>query len=166
MSYKTCLVILNLKKWIQMISFTVSRWMYIVRRNWSYREIMLTGIVLKGYFGAMQSWMSSNWLLTCKLYAIILKKCFKHPFFQQSFMRSSHIHLHPYSSLFYLLHYLPPNCFDRHICLLHFLLSPSDKRHVDWVHSYLSIWTEMQSFIKQHHTTGLVWSKTVSRILS
>lgn len=40
--------------------------------------------------------------------------------------------------------------------------SPSDKRHVDWVHSYLLIWTEMQSFIKQHHTTGLVWSKTVS----
>jgi len=35
----------------------------------------------------------------------------------------------------------------------------SDKRHVDWVRSYLSIWTEMQSFIKQHHTTGLVWSK-------
>uniref|UniRef100_A0A1A8BHA2 CAP, adenylate cyclase-associated protein, 2 n=1 Tax=Nothobranchius kadleci TaxID=1051664 RepID=A0A1A8BHA2_NOTKA len=35
-----------------------------------------------------------------------------------------------------------------------------DRRHVDWVHSYLSIWTEMQSFIKQHHTTGLVWSKT------
>lgn len=36
----------------------------------------------------------------------------------------------------------------------------TDRRHVDWVHSYLSIWTEMQSFIKQHHTTGLVWSKT------
>ncbi|XP_060914956.1 adenylyl cyclase-associated protein 2 [Labrus mixtus] len=36
----------------------------------------------------------------------------------------------------------------------------NDRRHVDWVHSYLSIWTEMQSFIRQHHTTGLVWSKT------
>uniref|UniRef100_A0A667WK01 Adenylyl cyclase-associated protein n=1 Tax=Myripristis murdjan TaxID=586833 RepID=A0A667WK01_9TELE len=35
-----------------------------------------------------------------------------------------------------------------------------DRRHVEWVRSYLSIWTEMQSFIKQHHTTGLVWSKT------
>ncbi|XP_053718651.1 adenylyl cyclase-associated protein 2 [Synchiropus splendidus] len=35
----------------------------------------------------------------------------------------------------------------------------NDRRHVDWVRSYLSIWTEMQSFIKQHHTTGLVWSK-------
>lgn len=38
----------------------------------------------------------------------------------------------------------------------------SDRRHVDWVRSYLSIWTEMQAFIKQHHTVGLVWSKTVS----
>lgn len=36
----------------------------------------------------------------------------------------------------------------------------SDRRHVDWVRSYLSIWTEMQSFIKQHHSTGLEWSKT------
>lgn len=36
----------------------------------------------------------------------------------------------------------------------------TDRRHVDWVLSYLSIWTEMQSFIKQHHTTGLVWSKS------
>lgn len=39
---------------------------------------------------------------------------------------------------------------------------PSDRRHVDWVRSYLSIWTEMQSYIKQYHTTGLVWSKSVS----
>ncbi|XP_041868548.1 adenylyl cyclase-associated protein 2 [Melanotaenia boesemani] len=36
----------------------------------------------------------------------------------------------------------------------------TDRRHVDWVRSYLSIWTEMQAFIKQHHTTGLMWSKT------
>ncbi|KAM3596740.1 uncharacterized protein V6R79_019743 [Siganus canaliculatus] len=36
----------------------------------------------------------------------------------------------------------------------------TDTRHVDWVRSYLSIWTELQSFIKQHHTTGLVWSKS------
>ncbi|KAL4629760.1 adenylyl cyclase-associated protein 2, partial [Arapaima gigas] len=35
----------------------------------------------------------------------------------------------------------------------------SDKRHVDWVRSYLRIWTELQSYIKQYHTTGLVWSK-------
>ncbi|KAK2836541.1 hypothetical protein Q7C36_014410 [Tachysurus vachellii] len=35
-----------------------------------------------------------------------------------------------------------------------------DPCHVDWVRSYLSIWTELQAFIKQHHTTGLVWSKT------
>uniref|UniRef100_A0A3Q3XG85 C-CAP/cofactor C-like domain-containing protein n=1 Tax=Mola mola TaxID=94237 RepID=A0A3Q3XG85_MOLML len=36
----------------------------------------------------------------------------------------------------------------------------TDRRHVDWVRSYLSVWTEMQAFIKEHHTTGLVWSKT------
>ncbi|XP_040044067.2 adenylyl cyclase-associated protein 2 [Gasterosteus aculeatus] len=36
----------------------------------------------------------------------------------------------------------------------------TDRRHVDWVRAYLSIWAEMQSFIKQHHTTGLVWSKS------
>ncbi|XP_060798081.1 adenylyl cyclase-associated protein 2 [Neoarius graeffei] len=35
-----------------------------------------------------------------------------------------------------------------------------DPCHVEWVRSYLSIWTELQAFIKQHHTTGLVWSKT------
>uniref|UniRef100_A0A8C6S3U1 Adenylyl cyclase-associated protein n=1 Tax=Neogobius melanostomus TaxID=47308 RepID=A0A8C6S3U1_9GOBI len=35
----------------------------------------------------------------------------------------------------------------------------TDRRHVDWVRSYLSIWIEMQSFIKQHYCTGLVWSK-------
>ncbi|KAM9494905.1 adenylyl cyclase-associated protein 2 [Clarias gariepinus] len=36
----------------------------------------------------------------------------------------------------------------------------TDPCHVEWVRSYLSIWTELQAFIKQHHTTGLVWSKT------
>ncbi|KAM9738172.1 LOW QUALITY PROTEIN: adenylyl cyclase-associated protein 2 [Menidia menidia] len=36
----------------------------------------------------------------------------------------------------------------------------TDRLHVDWVRSYLSIWSEIQSFIKQHHTTGLVWSKS------
>ncbi|KAG9333151.1 hypothetical protein JZ751_013409, partial [Albula glossodonta] len=35
----------------------------------------------------------------------------------------------------------------------------TDKRHVDWVRSYLNIWTELQAYIKQHHTTGLVWSQ-------
>lgn len=37
-----------------------------------------------------------------------------------------------------------------------------DKTHVDWVKAYLSIWTELQNYIKQHHTTGLTWSKSVS----
>ncbi|XP_013886988.1 adenylyl cyclase-associated protein 1 [Austrofundulus limnaeus] len=35
-----------------------------------------------------------------------------------------------------------------------------DKTHVDWVKAYLSIWTELQNYIKQHHTTGLTWSRT------
>ncbi|XP_063168535.1 adenylyl cyclase-associated protein 1 [Candoia aspera] len=35
-----------------------------------------------------------------------------------------------------------------------------DKKHVDWVKVYLSIWTELQAYIKQYHTTGLTWSKT------
>uniref|UniRef100_A0A286XX92 Adenylyl cyclase-associated protein n=1 Tax=Cavia porcellus TaxID=10141 RepID=A0A286XX92_CAVPO len=35
-----------------------------------------------------------------------------------------------------------------------------DKKHVDWVKAYLSIWTELQVYIKEFHTTGLAWSKT------
>lgn len=35
-----------------------------------------------------------------------------------------------------------------------------DKTHVDWVKAYISIWTELQNYIKQHHTTGLAWSKS------
>uniref|UniRef100_A0A3Q3X747 C-CAP/cofactor C-like domain-containing protein n=1 Tax=Mola mola TaxID=94237 RepID=A0A3Q3X747_MOLML len=35
-----------------------------------------------------------------------------------------------------------------------------DRTHVDWVKAYLSIWTELQGYIKQHHTTGLTWSKS------
>ncbi|XP_006888731.1 PREDICTED: adenylyl cyclase-associated protein 2 [Elephantulus edwardii] len=36
----------------------------------------------------------------------------------------------------------------------------SDMRHVDWVKSYLNIWNALQAYIKEHHTTGLTWSKT------
>ncbi|XP_053718411.1 adenylyl cyclase-associated protein 1 [Synchiropus splendidus] len=35
-----------------------------------------------------------------------------------------------------------------------------DKTHVDWARAYMSIWADMQAYIKQHHTTGLTWSKT------
>ncbi|XP_068124895.1 adenylyl cyclase-associated protein 1 [Hyperolius riggenbachi] len=35
-----------------------------------------------------------------------------------------------------------------------------DKKHVDWVRAYLNIWTELQAYIKEHHTTGLAWRKT------
>ncbi|KFM05524.1 Adenylyl cyclase-associated protein 1 [Aptenodytes forsteri] len=37
-----------------------------------------------------------------------------------------------------------------------------DKKQVDWVKAYLSIWTELQAYIKEYHTTGLTWNKTVS----
>lgn len=33
---------------------------------------------------------------------------------------------------------------------------------MDWVKAYLSIWTELQAYIKEYHTTGLTWSKMVS----
>uniref|UniRef100_A0A2I3HQ18 Adenylyl cyclase-associated protein n=1 Tax=Nomascus leucogenys TaxID=61853 RepID=A0A2I3HQ18_NOMLE len=35
-----------------------------------------------------------------------------------------------------------------------------DKKHVDWVKAYLSIWTELQACIKEFHTTRLAWGKT------
>uniref|UniRef100_A0A8C5PLQ3 Adenylyl cyclase-associated protein n=1 Tax=Leptobrachium leishanense TaxID=445787 RepID=A0A8C5PLQ3_9ANUR len=35
-----------------------------------------------------------------------------------------------------------------------------NKNHVDWVRAYLNLWTELQAYIKEHHTTGLSWSKT------
>nr|XP_033811569.1 adenylyl cyclase-associated protein 1 isoform X2 [Geotrypetes seraphini] len=38
-----------------------------------------------------------------------------------------------------------------------------DKKHVDWVKAYLNIWAELQLYIKEHHTTGLCWSKTGPR---
>lgn len=33
-----------------------------------------------------------------------------------------------------------------------------DKRHVDWVKAWVQTLTELQAFIKQYHTTGLVWA--------
>ena len=35
-----------------------------------------------------------------------------------------------------------------------------NKKHVDWVKAHLSIWTELQAYAKEFHTTGLAWSKT------
>ncbi|XP_056412588.1 adenylyl cyclase-associated protein 1 [Hyla sarda] len=35
-----------------------------------------------------------------------------------------------------------------------------EKKHVDWVRAYLNIWTELQAYIKEHHTTGLSWRRT------
>lgn len=33
-----------------------------------------------------------------------------------------------------------------------------DADHVKWVRSFQGIWTELQAYIKQHHTTGLTWN--------
>lgn len=33
-----------------------------------------------------------------------------------------------------------------------------NKVHVDWVKAWIQTLTELQAFVKQHHTTGLVWS--------
>lgn len=34
-----------------------------------------------------------------------------------------------------------------------------DQAHVDWVKAWVETLTELQGFVKQHHTTGLVWAK-------
>lgn len=34
-----------------------------------------------------------------------------------------------------------------------------DQAHVDWVKAWVETLTELQAFVKQHHTTGLVWAK-------
>lgn len=47
-------------------------------------------------------------------------------------------------------------------CFCFFLPPDRDKTHVDWVKAYISIWTQLQDYIKKYHTTGLSWSKTVS----
>ncbi|KAJ3020362.1 F-actin-capping protein subunit alpha [Thoreauomyces humboldtii] len=33
-----------------------------------------------------------------------------------------------------------------------------DKSHVDWANSYIAFLTELQSYVKKHHTTGLSWN--------
>ncbi|KAF7273409.1 adenylyl cyclase-associated protein 1 [Rhynchophorus ferrugineus] len=33
-----------------------------------------------------------------------------------------------------------------------------DKRHVDWVKTWIQTLSELQAYVKQYHTTGLVWS--------
>ncbi|XP_077518009.1 adenylyl cyclase-associated protein 1 isoform X1 [Amblyomma americanum] len=33
-----------------------------------------------------------------------------------------------------------------------------DKTHVDWARSWLTVLSELQAFVKEHHLTGLVWN--------
>lgn len=35
-----------------------------------------------------------------------------------------------------------------------------DQTHVEWVNSWVETLKQLQAFVKQHHTTGLVWAKT------
>ncbi|CAH2050539.1 unnamed protein product, partial [Iphiclides podalirius] len=35
-----------------------------------------------------------------------------------------------------------------------------DKRHVEWCRAWVQLLTDLQAYVKQHHTTGLVWSGT------
>ncbi|XP_028675843.1 adenylyl cyclase-associated protein 1-like [Erpetoichthys calabaricus] len=39
----------------------------------------------------------------------------------------------------------------------------TDKKQVEWVKTYLNIWSQLQAYIKEYHTTGLSWSKTGSK---
>ena len=33
-----------------------------------------------------------------------------------------------------------------------------DRKHVDWVKAWVESLTDLQHFVKKHHTTGLVWN--------
>lgn len=33
-----------------------------------------------------------------------------------------------------------------------------DKKHVDWVKAWVQTLSELQAYVKQYHTTGLVWA--------
>lgn len=35
-----------------------------------------------------------------------------------------------------------------------------DKTHVDWCKAWVQTLTELQQYVRQNHTTGLVWAKT------
>lgn len=37
-----------------------------------------------------------------------------------------------------------------------------DEKHVKWVDCLKAALSDLQAYVKAHHTTGLVWSKTVS----
>lgn len=37
-----------------------------------------------------------------------------------------------------------------------------DKKHVEWTKSWVGTLSDLQGFVKQHHTTGLVWSGTAA----
>ena len=38
----------------------------------------------------------------------------------------------------------------------------SDKKHIAWVNSFIALIDGLQKYVKQYHTTGLVWNPKVS----
>ncbi|KPM02181.1 adenylyl cyclase-associated protein 1-like protein, partial [Sarcoptes scabiei] len=43
--------------------------------------------------------------------------------------------------------------------LMAFKDNPTMVHHIDWAKAWISFLTELQKYIRQHHTTGLVWGK-------
>lgn len=37
-----------------------------------------------------------------------------------------------------------------------------NKIHIDWCKAWVQTLTDLQQYVRQHHTTGLVWGKTVA----
>jgi hypothetical protein len=48
--------------------------------------------------------------------------------------------------------------FVSHFANAHWLRDP---KHIEWVNSYVAIFTAMQSYVKEYHSTGLVWNPRV-----
>lgn len=42
------------------------------------------------------------------------------------------------------------------------LINHRDKTHVEWARTWVQLLTDLQAYVKQYHTTGLVWAKAGS----
>lgn len=49
-------------------------------------------------------------------------------------------------------------CFFRNFIFYNSTSYFRDKKHVDWARGWVELLTELQKFVKQYHTTGLVWA--------
>lgn len=41
-----------------------------------------------------------------------------------------------------------------------------DKRHAEWCRAWVQLLSDLQAYVKQHHTTGLVWSGEIDLLLT